>query len=62
MSNDIAIATKKDLNWLNNGFDGEAMTRLDAAYFETAINASPTPRHWRFLDIEATEDRHGDSA
>jgi hypothetical protein len=62
MTEDISIATDKDLKWLNNGFDEEAMARLDAAYFEKAMSASPTPPHWRFVDIEATVSRDDESA
>ncbi len=55
MTTDIDIATDQDLKWLNNGFDQEAMARLDAAYFENAKHASPTPPHWRFPDDVATD-------
>jgi hypothetical protein len=48
----IDIATDQDLKWLNNGFDEEAMARLDAAYLDKAKHASPTPPHWRFPDEE----------
>jgi len=62
MTDEICIATKDDLKWLNDGFDEEAMARLDAAYFEKAANASATPPHWRFPDIEATDTREGEPA
>ena len=62
MSTAIDVATEKDLKWLNNGFDDEAMSRLEASYIERATNSSPTPPHWRFPDMEAADRQDREAA
>jgi hypothetical protein len=54
VSENIDIATDEELRWLNDGFDEGAMKRLDAAHFDEARDASPTPPHWRFVDAEVS--------
>jgi len=58
----IGIATEEGLNWLNDGFDNEAMSRLDVAYLDKAVKASPTPPHWWFPDIEPAGGLNDESA
>ena len=62
MGEDGGIASEQDLRWLNDGFDEEAVKRIDAAHIADAMKASPTPPHWRFgreLETESPEEGAG---
>lgn len=48
----ISAATEEDLEFLHNGFDEEALKQADKRDYELALNASPTPHHWRPIDAE----------
>jgi hypothetical protein len=51
MSDHIRIATEDDLQWLRNGFDPEQLEEQIRKEIEEAQTATPTPRHWRPVEI-----------
>ena len=52
MSDGIRIATEEDLQWLRNGFDPEALEDQIRREIEEAQTATPTPRHWRPVEVD----------
>lgn len=52
MSDRIRIATEADMQWLRNGFDAEQLEEQIRKEIEEAQTATPTPRHWRPVEIE----------
>jgi hypothetical protein len=49
---DIRPATEDDLIWLRNGFDPDQMAEQIRLEIREAQTASPTPKHWRPVDID----------
>jgi hypothetical protein len=52
MSDDIRTATEDDLQWLRNGFDPEELEEQVRKEIEEAQTATPTPRHWRPVEVD----------
>jgi hypothetical protein len=52
MSSGIRIAKEEDLQWLRNGFDPELMEKQVREEIEEAQTATPTPRHWRPVEVD----------
>lgn len=52
MSDGIRIATEEDLKWLDNGFDQEQLAKQVREEIEEAQTATPTPRHWRPVQVD----------
>jgi hypothetical protein len=52
MTTQILPAGDGELEWLHNGLDEEAIERSDSRDLERAIDASPTPKHWRPVEVE----------
>jgi hypothetical protein len=52
MSDHIRIATEDDLQWLRNGIDPEQLEEQVRKEIEEAQTATPTPRHWRPVEID----------
>ena len=52
MSDDIRTATEDDLQWLRNGFDPVELEEQVRKEIEEAQTATPTPRHWRPVEVD----------
>jgi hypothetical protein len=54
MSDGIRAATDEELSWIHNDLDRDSMEAQTRREIEEARSATPTPRHWR--PVEITEE------